>query len=399
MCIHASFTRTLTLLALLAASLFMLAPAQPADAQTPAETTAVNAPVGSAFSYQGRLTDNGNPANGAYDFQFILYDAATGGAQQGSTVTQSGVAVSNGLFNVQLDFGQAVFNGDARFLEVGVKQGTGAYTVLSPRTALTAAPYALGMPGVVAQDGKVGIGTASPQAKLHIAGNTHVDGTLLTAGLAMTANDFLMLANERGDGGRALVHGGGDTLIVNFTNDFAGGTVVESSLRTGPLEVQGHVKVNGDVQIASNELIMLPNDRGDGGRAVVHWINDTLVLNFDKDFAGGVEMGGPLLVYGGDVRVSGGNFIDDGTTLNVPDYVFEEDYPLLSLDELAAYIAREKHLPGVPSAAEIARDGLNLSEFHMRLLEKVEELTLYTLAQQEQIEALEARLAALEAGR
>lgn len=142
---HASFTRTLTLLAVLAASLFLLAPAQPADAQTPAESAAVNAPVGSAFSYQGRLTDNGNPANGAYDFQFILYDAATGGAQQGSTLTQEGVAVSNGLFNVQLDFGQAVFNGDARFLEVGVKAAgaTGAYTVLSPRTGLTAAPYAI----------------------------------------------------------------------------------------------------------------------------------------------------------------------------------------------------------------------------------------------------------------
>ncbi len=68
----------------------------------------------------------------------------------------------------------------------------------------------------------------------------------------------------------------------------------------------------------------------------------------------------------------------------------------MPLDELATYLAREKHLPGVPSQDEIHRDGLNLSQFHMRLLEKVEELTLYTLAQQEQIDALEARLAALE---
>jgi hypothetical protein len=117
-----------------------------------------------------------------------------------------------------------------------------------------------------------------------------------------------------------------------------------------------------------------------------------------------------LTVANGNIRVTGGSFIDDGVTLNVPDYVFEQDYPLMSLDELAAYVAREKHLPNVPSQAEIHQDGLNLSQFHMRLLEKVEELTLYTLAQDKQLKTqqtqiellqqqqaeLEARLAALE---
>lgn len=103
-----------------------------------------------------------------------------------------------------------------------------------------------------------------------------------------------------------------------------------------------------------------------------------------------------LEVSGGNIRVTGGSFIDDGTTLNVPDYVFEDDYPLMSLDELQAFIAQEKHLPNVPSTEEIKKDGLNLSQFQLRLLEKIEELTLYTLAQQEELEARHQQIAALQ---
>lgn len=103
-----------------------------------------------------------------------------------------------------------------------------------------------------------------------------------------------------------------------------------------------------------------------------------------------------LEVAGGDIRVTDGSFIDDGTTLDTPDYVFEDGYPLMSLADLQTYIAREKHLPNVPSAEEIKRGGLNLSQFQMRLLEKVEELTLYVLAQQAEIEAQNERITTLE---
>jgi len=104
------------------------------------------APVSTAFTYQGRLTDDGNPANGTHDFQFELYDDAGGGSQVGSTVTKDNVTVTDGLFAVELDFGSNVFRrGDARWLEIGVRPGssTGGYTRLTPRHALTAVPYAL----------------------------------------------------------------------------------------------------------------------------------------------------------------------------------------------------------------------------------------------------------------
>jgi hypothetical protein len=107
-------------------------------------TEAVTA-LGSAFTYQGRLTDSGSPANGTYDLRFILFDAETGGAQVGSTQTKDDVTVTNGLFSVELDFGAAAFNGDARWMEIAVRPGSSsaAHTVLSPRQPLSPSPYSL----------------------------------------------------------------------------------------------------------------------------------------------------------------------------------------------------------------------------------------------------------------
>jgi hypothetical protein len=109
-------------------------------------------PIGTAFTYQGHLTDGGSPANGTYDFQFKLHDAASAGNQLG-TVTKEDVTVTDGLFTVVLDFGIGAFTGDARWLEIGVRPGTstGAFTVLSPRQALTPSPYTLALPGLWTQ--------------------------------------------------------------------------------------------------------------------------------------------------------------------------------------------------------------------------------------------------------
>jgi hypothetical protein len=62
-----------------------------------------------------------------------------------------------------------------------------------------------------------------------------------------------------------------------------------------------------------------------------------------------------------------------------PDYVFEKEYDLLPLSELETYINQNKHLPEVPSAKEMEKDGLNLKEINLLLLKKVEELTLHLI--------------------
>ncbi|MBS1796719.1 MAG: tail fiber domain-containing protein [Acidobacteria bacterium] len=97
-----------------------------------------------AFTYQGKLNDNGLAANGNFDLQFALFDAANGGNQIGATQFVPNVAVANGVFTVRLDFG-AVFDGADRHLEIALKPAgsPNAYTTLAPRVAVTSTPYAI----------------------------------------------------------------------------------------------------------------------------------------------------------------------------------------------------------------------------------------------------------------
>ena len=67
-----------------------------------------------------------------------------------------------------------------------------------------------------------------------------------------------------------------------------------------------------------------------------------------------------------------------------PDYVFDTDYPLSSLDEIATYIGHYHHLPEIPSAKEMETEGINLGEMNMLLLKKIEELTLHMMEKEEQ---------------
>jgi hypothetical protein len=101
--------------------------------------------VGTAFTYQGRLNDADEPADGTYDSRFIVYDAPVGGSQVGNIVTREDVTVTDGFFAVELDPGSAVFTGDPRYLEIGVRAGdsTGGFTLLSPRQSLLPVPYAM----------------------------------------------------------------------------------------------------------------------------------------------------------------------------------------------------------------------------------------------------------------
>ena len=114
------------------------------------------------FTYQGRLSSSGAPANGLYDLRFLIYDAAIGGNSLG-TITKPFVIVSNGLFTTQLDFGSNVFDGNARWLSIDVRNigDLGPYVTLAPRLEITAAPYAIQAGTAAKLDGQVADGQLS----------------------------------------------------------------------------------------------------------------------------------------------------------------------------------------------------------------------------------------------
>ncbi len=95
------------------------------------------------ITYQGSLVSSGTPASGSHDFEFALFDAASGGSQLGSTITVNGVTVTGGIFSVKLDFGNQ-FPGANRFLEIRIRAaGGGAFTTLSPRQSISSTPYSV----------------------------------------------------------------------------------------------------------------------------------------------------------------------------------------------------------------------------------------------------------------
>jgi len=131
------------------------------------------------ISYQGQLQQQGQPFTGTADFEFRLYASAVGGTQIGPAQTRNEVAVQDGLFQVELEFGAGTFDGSARFLEVRVNG-----TPLSPRQAVTATPVALyaldgneGPPGEIGPQGPAGPqGESGPPGPAGPQGDTGAEG-------------------------------------------------------------------------------------------------------------------------------------------------------------------------------------------------------------------------------
>lgn len=136
-------------------------------------STEVSAQVDSRFTYQGELKDAGNPVSGVYDLRFRLYNAQVGPAQVGPQVTVPGVAIVDGLFNAEVNFGPGVFTGAQLWVEIDSRPaGGGAYVTLAPRQRLNATPF----------------------SAYALAANTAASAT--TATTATTANNALNLNSQ-----------------------------------------------------------------------------------------------------------------------------------------------------------------------------------------------------------
>jgi hypothetical protein len=206
-------------------------------------------PLGTTFSYQGRLTQSGNAVNGDADLQISLWDGpdpAPGNSSQIGNTRSSTVPVTEGIFSVDLNFGDSAFTGDERWLEIAVRfpTGSGTFITLTPRQRINAAPYALAMLGRFTQPNEL-----SPNLIGGFAGNTvspNVFGATISGGGEAGAVNTVTSdhgtvggghsnsasidstvaggANNSASGDTTTIGGGKDNIATNFLSTIGGGS-------------------------------------------------------------------------------------------------------------------------------------------------------------------------------
>jgi hypothetical protein len=183
--------------------------------------------LSTGFTYQGRLQKDGQLIDGACDLQFSLWDALAGGNQVGATQSRTDVPIAEGLFTVaDLDFGGGAFSGEARWLEVAVQcSGETSFTVLRPRQALTAAPYAsyAAQVGAHSHLGQTWTGSDNPLT---------LEGSFGAAPLVLnnSSGDGLRV-DSAGDDGLQVTSAGGDGVYVGSAGEH--GLLVYSANNVG----------------------------------------------------------------------------------------------------------------------------------------------------------------------
>ena len=196
--------------------------------------------------------------------------------------------------------------------------------------------------------GNVGIGTTSPNAKLQVVGNMSL-GTRLD-------NLTRYIGKDGGLGGNSNWIG----FVSNSTEDYLTFGTHKSGSNGGE---RMRIDALGNVGIGTNS----PSEK--------------LEVNGNTIIQGNIESK--------KVKVS-------ATPGSVPDYVFSKNYTLNTLDEVERFINTNKHLPNIPNATEVEKNGQDLGEMQLKLLEKIEELTLYTIEQEKSIKESEDRSKKLE---
>ncbi|WP_425098150.1 hypothetical protein [Tropicibacter sp. S64] len=255
----------------------------------------------------------------------------------------------------------------------------------------------------VNDDGDIGLGTLLPQTKLHLVDTASptIRFQQTSAGglpaqtwdlLANHGNVFLRDINTDTTPFSVFKNAPTNSLRITHEGNIGNGTSgVDASLHILRDNGTASIKIEEtSATTAAREMIEMRNNGGsyftmtntDTGRSwyFVHE-NNAQGRFFINHSDGGLQLS---LTRMGDLAVPG-TITAGGTQLNVPDYVFGEDYALRPLSEVKAFIDANSHLPEVPSAAQIRAEGLDMTTMQLTLLKKVEELTLYTLEQETQI--------------
>lgn len=223
------------------------------------------------------------------------------------------------------------------------------------------------------QSGNIGLGT-TPTQKLDVAGNARITGTIF----ANSYNQDLLALN-------------------NWDVNWSFGGYQSGSNYWMQATYWDDLGPNRGFRVANRSI------GGPTGETVFS-TNKVYTLIPFGNVGIGTNTPGQKLEVNGSVK-STGLIVSDGTNtqfkvfstgyvrarditvdaLAIPDYVFEKDYPLASIEEVDAFIKQHKHLPGIPSAKEIEKEGMSVSQMQSKLLEKVEELTLHLIQHETEI--------------
>ena len=300
-----------------------------------------------------------------------------------------------------------------------------------PTLTITRSPNSTNL-GVFNKTGRVAIGDVTPAAKLHIRSDNGEDAGIILAPASPSANSSFIrfgdnhhhiTVNEKG--GMEISSGSANALAIASANlnvtdtrlDLGRSNERKVSVVSGTLPAlysNAH-KENGHyyrftsgpsyaLELGSTELLLRTATNQDPRTEITNW-RDALSVKTDGAITlnGDMTLNGPTLLNGrvgvntenttGDyaLAVDGGIITTKVHIQDVNDWqdrVFDADYALMPLGKVEAYVAANRHLPGVPSEAEVKAEGFDLAVMQAVLLGKIEELTLYTIRQQREIDSL-----------